>query len=181
MPPTVVLRRQTAAAAESCVHLYEYQKGGRRCRFCGDPPPYQRARHAGAPARRECPPEKDVQRDVIQLLVAVGCRYSAKHETDIYVLGTRRPRSLPGLGHHTFQTPGISDLWVFLPAPRCPRPGMLLAPRAVWIEVKAEDGRPSDAQIRFQQQCCDRGIAHVTGGVAEVQAFLIQHGFLKEQ
>ena len=62
---------------------------------------------------------------------------------------------------------------------RFAKPG-LLPFRALWHEVKAEDGTPSDAQERFQEQCLTHGIGHVMGGVRELERFLIQHGYLKE-
>jgi len=164
-----------ASPRPKCTTPCLYERG--RCKFCGRPAYGRRkARARGqAPRPRACASEKVVQRDCIALYVAIGCHYSAKDETDIYVLGTRRRR-----GDHqgTMQTPGICDLWVFLPAcAPLAKPGAV-TPTCVWHEVKAEDGVPSEAQLRFQQKCFNRGIAHVMGGVDALTAFLIQHGFL---
>jgi hypothetical protein len=171
-----------AADPSTCTHLFERISGiGRACRYCLTPAPGSRAQGKGTSMPRLCASEKDVQKACIDLYVLAGCRYSAKHDTDIYVLGTRRPRNLPGIAHRTFQTPGIGDIWAFLPiVPRFAKPGVI-APKAVWHEVKAEDGSPSPAQRRFQKQCLDRGIAHLMGGVDELRSFLNMHGFLQER
>ena len=95
------------------------------------------------------------------------------------MLGTRRPCNLPGIAHRTFQTPGIADLWVFLPPPRLAVGGPA-APRFLWHEVKADDGAPSTAQRLFEARCHARDIPHLLGGVDALRVFLIRHGFLKE-
>lgn len=169
--------------AATCVHLFERAKGGRRCKWCGDPPTGTRVRRAaGAPRIRQAVPEKDVQRSVIHLLCLAGCRYDPYGlHTDVYVNGTRRSRALPKSAHRTHQTPGIPDLFALLPLqPKYARVGCR-APSLVWIEVKAEDGIPSAAQSVFEVGCQARGVAHVMGGVDEVKAFLVRHGFIKEQ
>lgn len=157
-----------------------YKRNG-RCQFCGNLAPGRRGRGSRVtPAPRLCADEKAVQQQCIGLYVAIGCRYSAKGDTDVYVLGTHRPRALPGIAHKTFQTPGIADLWVFLPPPKLLRHARSPAPTFVWHEVKADDGGPSEAQLRFEAKCQARGIWHVMGGLDAQRAFLVEHGFLRE-
>jgi hypothetical protein len=161
-------------------HLFERRRGGPICRLCGATPSRPARRVVGA-SPRGCSPEKDVQQAIIQLLTKIGCRYDSKGlNTDIYVLGTRRPRHLAREAHRTHQTPGIGDLYVLLPSTSRWGSSEPPLPPAVWIEVKAEDGRPSPAQRAFELSCQVRGIAHVMGGLDQVAAFLARHGFLKE-
>jgi hypothetical protein len=178
--PRSIVRVDGRLTATPCrAHLFERAKGGIRCKWCGERPAGARTRRHGGRRVRTAVPEKDVQRSIIALLVHVGCRYDKKGEqSDIWVAGTRRPRSLPGVGHRASQTPGWPDLFAFLPKPRWPVAG-LLAPTCVWIEVKADDGVASDAQTTFMERCRDRGIPHVMGGYDAAYAFLERHGFLK--
>lgn len=169
----------SSADAVNCAHLFERGEGGRRCKFCGTPSPFARVRRQGEPHVRLAVPEKDVQFAVIHLFCLVGCCYEKTGlHSDIYVLGTRRPRHLAAAAHRTHQTPGIGDLFIFLPAPRWPVPGTP-SPPCVWFEVKADDGKPSPAQLAFQERCLSRGIAHVMGGVDAARSFLNRFGFLK--
>lgn len=173
-----------AMAGTACtVHLFEPARGGRRCRWCHARPDGRVSTRSPELGRvRTVPSEAVEQRAIIDLLVAAGCRYGARadQETDIYVLGTKRPRNLPRAGHATHQTPGIPDLFSFLPLqPKLARP--MPAPRFVWIEVKALDGGPSPAQLRFADRAVVRGVPYLIGGAAVVQTFLEQHGFLKER
>jgi hypothetical protein len=140
----------------------------------------QRRGTSGVRISRGCAPEKDVQRAVIHLFCRIGCRYDPKGlDTDIIVLGTKRPRNLPRQAHRTFQTPGVPDLYVFLPVLRRYERSTL-PPAAVWFEVKAEDGAPSPAQLSFAARAQFRGLPYRIGGVDEARAFLIEHGFLHE-
>lgn len=179
--PTVVPPLPAMSGTACTVHLFEAARGGRRCRWCHARPDGRVAARAPELGRvRDVPTEAAEQRAIIDLLVAAGCRYgaSADQETDIYVLGTRRPRNLPKAAHATHQTPGIPDVFSFLPLqPRLAR--ATPAPRFVWIEVKALDGGPSPAQLRFADRAVTRGVPYVIGGAAVVQQFLEHHGFLK--
>lgn len=108
-------------------------------------------------------PERTEQRAIVQLLRSIGA--------SVYVLGTtRRKGDHPG----TMQTPGIPDLYVFLPKTPTRYIGM-----AVWIEVKAKRGRPSAAQNEFRRECKALGVSHVLGGVDDVIMFLEDHRYLK--
>jgi len=120
--------------------------------------------------------EKIVQTHVVQLLAGLGAH--------VYTLGTRRSRGthcprchefVPE-GQSTRQTPGISDIFSFLPA--FPRLG-IPAPRLLIVEVKAERGRLSPEQRAFADQCTAAGIAHVVGGVDEVIEWLLLHQYLQ--
>ena len=106
--------------------------------------------------------EKAEQANIVQLLRSIG--------SAVYVLGTRRPR---GEYQGTCQTPGIPDLFVFLPT-------LGNVCRSVWIEVKAADGRLSDAQTAFSVLCKTSNTAYVTGGLGVVIAWLIHNGYLAD-
>lgn len=109
-------------------------------------------------------PEKVVQSNIINLVRSIG-----GHP---FVLGTVRPK---GDSHGTRQTPGIPDVWVFLPAPAL-RPSA--PPSSLWIEVKAVGGRMRPEQVEFKALCRRVGIAHVHGGLDDVIAFLVDGGWL---
>lgn len=175
--PPAASQKSLPAGVPSCAGPHLFERG--KCRHCGCRSPFARAaRGQGQACRRLDPLERDEQKAIITLLVRAGCHYSAKDDTDIYVLGTKRPRHLAKEAHRTYQTPGIPDLFAFLPAAMFPIPDRP-APRCVWIEVKAVDGRPSEAQERFERQCGYRKLAHVMGTADAVLAFLVHFGFLK--
>jgi hypothetical protein len=112
-------------------------------------------------------PEKIIQQQIVTLLRSIGAT--------VYVLGVHRRRGdYPG----TCQTPGLPDLYAFLPrAPLRLRHG----PLALWVEVKAAGGRASAAQEAFVDQCQASGVAHVIGGVDAVIALLVVGGWLKAE
>ena len=101
------------------------------------------------PATRQ-QPERQEQKAIVRLLQSLGAT--------VYVLGTTRPA---GGYMGTCQTPGIPDLYAFLPAGG-----------ALWVEVKATGGRLSPAQLAFRELCASRGVHYVTGGVDSVAAWL---------
>lgn len=109
-------------------------------------------------------PEKVVQAQVVHLLRSIGA--------SVYVLGTKRAR-----GDHqgTRQTPGIGDLYCFLPAPKLGEGHAC----ALWVEVKSASGRLRPEQAAFRAGCLAAGTAHVVGGVDAVISFLIAGGWLK--
>jgi hypothetical protein len=82
--------------------------------------------------------EKRVQAAVVRLYESLRCK--------VYVLS--QPRA-------TMQTPGLPDLWVFAPS----------VGRAWWHETKAEGGKPSPAQVVFEERCGSCGVGHVIGGM----------------
>ncbi len=123
------------------------------------------------PARRGVRvPEKAVQQQIVTLLRTVGCAVS--------VLGTRRPR---GEYQGTCQSPGLPDVWAWLPR------GI----GGLWVEVKAEGGRLRPAQAAFRDAAVAAIAAadaagapkvgrvwYVTGGLDAVIAALIGLGLL---
>lgn len=113
--------------------------------------------------------EKLEQAAIVDLLRSIGGK--------VYVLGTKRPR-----GDHpgTCQTPGLPDLYAFLPAPPLALPA-LRRRTALWIEAKAAGGRATDAQRAFAIECHASHVAHVLGGVDEVIHWLIEQGYLKRE
>jgi hypothetical protein len=88
-----------------------------------------------------------------------------------YVLGTRRRK-----GDHqgTMQTPGIGDVYAWLPAPRL-KAGV---PTFVWFEVKGTGGRLRPEQTEFKQLCEIAGVPHVVGGLDAAIAFLCSGGWI---
>lgn len=108
-------------------------------------------------------PEKVVQQHIVTLLRSIG--------GTVYVLGTTRRR---GDFHGTMQTPGIGDLYAFLPKP----PRFSGQPTALWIEVKAKGGRLRPEQVEFRAHCARAAVAHVTGDLDAVIQFLCDGGWL---
>jgi hypothetical protein len=110
-------------------------------------------------------PEKIEQAHIVAFLRQIGCA--------VCVIGHPSPsdgRSSRGTG----QTPGIPDLWAFLPAR-----GPVAAATGVWIEVKAAGGQLRPEQAAFRAQCEQCRVAHVVGGLDAVIAFLIDGGWVK--
>jgi hypothetical protein len=98
----------------------------------------------------------------VQLLRTLGA--------SVYVLGTTRRRGdYPG----TMQTPGVPDLLAFVPT----APGASER-RLLCIEVKTTVGRLSPAQVVFRSQCAAADIAHVTGPLDAVIAWLLERRLL---
>lgn len=67
------------------------------------------------------------------------------------------------------QTAGVPDLMCFDAAR-----GLF------FVEVKATNGRQSEAQAKFQGRCRLAGVAYILGGVAEVEAFVTGLGPIGE-
>lgn len=114
-------------------------------------------------------PEKTVQAQVVHLIRSVG--------GSVYVIGTKRPaKDFQG----TCQTPGLPDIYAFLPKPRLQAVPDGQA-RCVWVEVKAEGGKLRTEQEKFRDWCHLAGVSHVVGGVTEVTSFLVMGGWLKRE
>lgn len=112
------------------------------------------------------PNEKLEQAAIVSLIQQLG--------GTVYVLGTRRRR-----GDHqgTMMTPGLPDLFAFLPNPAL----KVGAPAVgIWIEVKADGGRLSAQQVLFQQRCQWAHVPYLTGGLDAVIGFLHQGGWVKD-
>ncbi len=107
--------------------------------------------------------EKAEQQAIVDLLRLIGAK--------VYILGTKRRK---GDYHGTMQTPGIPDLYAFLPRFRSSLSGQ---PQAVWIEVKALTGYASDAQLRFELHCEDSGHRYFRGTADGFTAYLRDLGF----
>jgi len=117
------------------------------------------------------PLEKTEQAGTVKLLTLLGA--------DVYVLGTHRPRGRPCPSCGTFvadhqgtcQTPGVSDLIVFLPGP-VPR-------RVCFIEQKRIGGVLSEPQQRFRDLASDSTALYVAGTMDDVIAWLTDRGYLR--
>lgn len=116
------------------------------------------------------PLEKVVQQHAISLLRSVGGQ--------VNVLGTRRKR---GDYQGTRQTPGIPDLYVFLPTPRWPTHPALGAPAgvALWFEVKRPGEGRSPDQVAFGNECHARQVPYVWGDLDALIHWLTEGGWLK--
>lgn len=108
--------------------------------------------------------EKTVQAQIVRALRMVG--------GTVYVLGTVH-RGEPG-HMSTRMTPGLPDLLVFLPA--CGTTPC----HQLWVEVKGQGGRLSEAQKGFRDVCALSGIPHLVGGLNEVLGYLLERGYLSE-
>ncbi len=131
---------------------------------------------ARAPRRKPVQHEKFEQQHGVHLLKSLGA--------ELYILGTRRATRCAHCGQvskdlGTRQTPGISDVYGFLPPPRH-RPEEL-GHTAFWWEVKAHGGRLSDDQWQFKALCHLAGVNHVGGDLNALFAFLIAGGWLLEK
>ena len=113
-------------------------------------------------------PEKVVQQQIVRALTAVGGR--------VYVLGTRRPT---GDYQGTRQTPGLPDVLAFLP-PQAGRP-LITQTMLLMVEVKDAGGRLRPEQAIFRDLCRQADVAHVTGGLDDVLAWLMDRGYLKRE
>lgn len=112
---------------------------------------------------RHLQPEKAIQQQGVNLLRQVG--------SAVYVLGTHRRR-----GDHqgTMQTPGIGDVYAFVPVVLPVR-----AIEALWWEAKAPGGRLRVEQRAFREQCLRAGVAHVVGDLDALIAWLVTRGVVK--
>jgi hypothetical protein len=112
-------------------------------------------------------PEKAEQAHGVQVLRLV-CGRDA-----VYVVGTHRRRGdYPG----TMQTPGISDVFAFLP-PRAPSPRRTL----LWWEAKRVGGRMTPEQVRFKDLVESAGLPHVVGPLDALLAFLVTEGYVQAE
>jgi hypothetical protein len=112
-------------------------------------------------------PERAEQAAIVKLLKLLGA--------NVYVIGTVRRK---GDYQGTCQTPGIPDLYCFLPRARHRRP-VVHAPTALWIEVKAPNGRTSSAQLTFGHFARAAGTAHLIGGLDVVTDWLKAGGWIR--
>lgn len=133
---------------------------------------------ATAPLRSRRKPvqhEKVEQQHVVDLVGKIGGR--------VFVLGTRRGhvRCLhcgKDTPEHqgTKQTPGVSDLLLFVPVPTGVRKQLVL----VFFECKANGNTLSKAQREFRDLCVAASQEHITGGLNDLYAWLLQHQVVRE-
>lgn len=110
-------------------------------------------------------PEKAEQSAIVQLLESLGAK--------VHVIGTKRRK---GDYQGTMMSAGLPDLYVALPFRSAPRHY-----RALWIEVKAAQGRASDAQRAFGVVAeATIGATYIRGTCDDVQRWLVDHGWLQE-
>jgi hypothetical protein len=108
--------------------------------------------------------EKRVQAQIVSLIQAIGGQ--------VNVIG--RPSPKDGRTHRgTGQTPGLPDLYAFLPL------RVDVPMRGVWIEVKAAGGKLRPEQRLFMEMCHAAGVPHILGGVDQVVAYLQAGGWVK--
>lgn len=104
--------------------------------------------------------EKQEQAAIIDLLRSIGA--------SVYVLGTvRRKGDHPG----TMQTPGLPDLFAFIPYQDVDIP--------LWIEVKRRGGKLSEPQREFHRQVGRSSMESIVGGVDDVLKYLQECGLVR--
>jgi len=130
--------------------------------------------------------EKVEQSHGVQLLRSLGAA--------VYVIGHPSPsdgRTFRGTG----QTPGIPDVYAFLPARRqwtelAAQVDAAYAnerlrgagrPIALWWEVKAKDGRLRPEQAEFQRSCQAACVEHVVGDFDALIAWLVACHYVKAE
>lgn len=132
----------------------------------------------GAGRRRPVQHEKVEQAHILQLAAVIGAKY--------YVLGTRRSRgkACPSCGtfvpedQGTRQTPGISDLVLFLKRP----PALTDYEHArllLFWETKSSSGRRSADQDEFASWAADAGVAYGCGTYNDFIAWCVRYGYCK--
>ena len=108
--------------------------------------------------------EKQEQASIVQLVETLGGK--------AYVLGTTRPA---GDFRGTCQTPGLPDLYAFLPYQHAASTSRA----SLWIEVKKVGGRRSKAQDEFKALCEASDTRYLCGTCDDVIAWLKEAGWLK--
>ena len=109
-------------------------------------------------------PERVIQSHIVQLLRTLGAK--------VWELGTTRSRKDHHMG--TRQTPGLPDVIAFLPTKHGERHLLI-------VEAKAPKGRMRPAQLEFRDCCLEAHVAHVTGDLDAVIAWLVQTGYLRAE
>jgi hypothetical protein len=132
------------------------------------------SRHPDMAGCLSCPPkprrvpEKVVQAQIRHALLSVGAA--------VYTIG--RPPRRDAVFKGTGQTPGIPDLYALLPD--TPTGPLMVPGHGLWIECKAKGGKLRPEQAAFQARCVDAGIPHLVGGLEDVLAYLLAHGYIRE-
>lgn len=104
------------------------------------------------------------QEQGIALLRSMGAK--------VYRLGVRRRKGdHPGTG----MTEGLPDVLAFVP-----HRGSGIRTFVAW-ECKAPGGNMRPEQIEFATQCFEAGVAHVTGDLTALMAWLVQAKFLRAE
>lgn len=106
--------------------------------------------------------EAGQQEQGIALLRSMGAK--------VYRLGVRRRK---GDYAGTMQTEGLPDVLAFIP-----HRGAGVRTFVAW-ECKAPGGRLRPEQIEFATHCFEAGVAHVTGDLTALMAWLVQAKFLR--
>lgn len=107
--------------------------------------------------------EKAIQAQIVNLIRRIG--------GTVNVIG--RPSPADGRTHRgTGQTPGLPDLYAFLPL----RVGVPM--QGVWIEVKAKRGKLRPEQRLFMEMCHAANVPHVVGGLDAVIDYLQAGGWV---
>jgi hypothetical protein len=112
--------------------------------------------------------EKQEQASIVKLLRLIGAA--------VYVLGTTRKRTD---FHGTMQTPGIPDVFCYLPRPKHGGEYQVWGYLPMWIEVKAAKGRLSPAQVRFRELTQAAGVRYYVGGADGLAVELRALGYLR--
>ena len=112
--------------------------------------------------------EKTVQAQILHLLRSVGAK--------VWVTGVPRRR---GDFQGAMRTPGLPDLLAFVPPPKPTDP--FIGWTLLCVEVKARGGRLREEQADFASCCLNADVAHIVGGLAEVIAWLLRRGLVRDE
>ena len=131
--------------------------------------------------------ETVIQRQIVKVLKTVNA--------EVYEIGRPPHRDDTNVHKGLRQSPGVPDLIVHMPVAPLPlrdrahqsagwarlRDGQwFMDAHTLWIEVKGEGGKLSEAQQGFRDFCLMANEPHIVGGLDEVLAYLVEHGYVKE-
>ena len=129
----------------------------------------------GRTRRKPVQHEAIEQRHIVELTQKLGGRE--------WVLGTRRGQvKCKHCGERTpehqgtKQTPGVSDLLLFVPVPNGVRKQLVL----LFCECKANGNTLTKEQREFREFCLAASQEHIVGGLNEFYAWLLHHGVVRE-
>jgi hypothetical protein len=116
-------------------------------------------------------PERVEQTNICNLARSIGGK--------VCVLGTTRRK-----GDHqgTMQSPGLPDLFIFMPSPTLPNShGLIDRATGIWFEVKAPGGKRSAEQIEFGNACMMTETPYGYGTLTDFVHYLVAGGWLKRE
>ena len=116
-------------------------------------------------------PERVEQTNICNLVRSIGGK--------VCVLGTSRRK-----GDHqgTMQSPGLPDLWIFMPSPKLPNShGLIDHASGLWWECKSPTGTRSQEQVNFAENCLNTRTPYGYGTLTDFVHYLVAGGWLKRE